>query len=207
MVRLETLSGVSKLLLTLPLGLSVLLAAPRFRCFECELIPCGLFEAVLRPLGGRLGASLGPLGGLLGLLGGLLGPLGGLVGRKARIFGSYFPSWAPSGAVLGLCWAVLGASWAVLRPSWAVLGLSWGPLGASWGHLGGLLGDLGAILGAAWAVLGRRRAEKTIMPKSFKNSRKIKDFDPFGPSWRTSWRAHGPSWRPLAVRLGRFRQS
>ena len=42
MVRQGTLSGVSKLLLTLPLGLSVLLAAPRFRCFDCELIPCAV---------------------------------------------------------------------------------------------------------------------------------------------------------------------
>ena len=63
------------------------------------------------------------------------------------------------------------------------------------------------MLGASWAVLGRRRAEKKNMPKSFKNLKKSNDFCPFGHSWRTSWRALGPSWRPLAGPGGSLRPS
>ena len=169
-----------------------------------------LWEAILKPLGGRsgaswgliwaswgpLGASWGPLGRFLGPLGGLLGPSVGFLGRKARIFGSWSPSWAPLGAILGPFWAVLGASWAVLGLSWAVLG-----------PLGGLLGGLGAVLEASWAVLERREAETARRQTSFKHLRKMSDFGLVGLSWAASWRPLGVSWRPLGpswAHLGRL---
>ena len=72
------------------------------RPLECSLGSCGrplggLWEAVLRPLGGRFGvswslfwASSGPLGG----------PLGGLLGPHGAILGNLGASWAPLGAIL-----------------------------------------------------------------------------------------------------------
>eukprot|EP00959_Pyramimonas_sp_CCMP1952_P041132 860336-Pyramimonas_sp.AAC.1 len=61
----------------------------------------GLWEAVLKPLGGRFRASGSLFGASWGLLGGCLGLLGGLLGA----------SWGP-----------LGASWGTLGPPWG----SWG---------------------------------------------------------------------------------
>ena len=84
-----------------------------------------------------------------------MGPPGALSGRKARIFDSWSPSWAPLGTVLALSWVVLGASWTVLGPSRAVPGQSWGPFGPSSGDIGGLLGRLGGVVGASWTVLER----------------------------------------------------
>ena len=99
---------------------------------------------MFKPLWGPLVASLGPLGSSSWvLLGCVLWPPGCLSGRKARMFGSRSPSWAPRWALVGCIGTVMGASWAVfgvilcrlgvlLGASWAVLGLSWGPLGPSW---------------------------------------------------------------------------
>ena len=107
----------------------------------------GLLGAVLKSLGSRVGASWG----FVWASWGFLGASWGLLERKARIFGSCFPSWALLGAVFGASWAVLGASWAVFGPSWAVLGRSWGPLGPSWDGLGGFVGSL--------AARGRRKGD------------------------------------------------
>ena len=102
--------------------------------------------------------------------------------------GGFPPLWGPPGCLLGRLGGPFG-------PSRGLRGPSWGPL---WG----LLCRIRAMLGASWAVLGRRRAEKKQLPKSFKHLRNINDFGPFGPSWRTSWRALGPSWRPLGPSWG-----
>ena len=90
-----------------------------------------LWEAVLKPLGGRFGASWGLSGAFWGLVGAslgprgaLFGPLGALSGRKARFLNFWSPSWASLGAVLGPFWAILWASWAILGPSSGHLGPS-----------------------------------------------------------------------------------
>ena len=54
----------------------------------------GLWEAVLKPLGGRFGASGGLFGASWGLLGGSLGRLGGLLGASG---GLLWHSWGPLG--------------------------------------------------------------------------------------------------------------
>ena len=79
----------------------------------------------------------------------------------------------------------MGGSWAVLRPCWAVLGLSWGLLGLSWGDL-----------------KGPSEARKGDNVKNIENTLKINYFCFFGPSWRSSWSAHGASLGPLGPSWG-----
>ena len=117
------------------------------------------------------------------------------MGRKAGIVGSYSPSWAPLGPLLGPSWGPLG-------PSWAPLGPFWSPLGPSWGPLGGLLGRLGAVFRASWSVLERRKHEKARTQKTLKNTAKICNFGLLEPSWEASWSALGASWRPLGPSWG-----
>eukprot|EP00959_Pyramimonas_sp_CCMP1952_P434367 9095386-Pyramimonas_sp.AAC.1 len=45
------------------------------------------------------------------------------------------------------------------------------------------------------------------MPNFLNNLQNIDDFGLFGPSWRTSWRLPGPSWRPLGGLLSRLPSS
>ena len=70
----------------------------------------GLLGAVLRHLGGRLGASWGLF------LGGILGPPGGLFGHKDRL-SAFIPA---RGRLLGLSgsykYGYIGLFWAPLRP-------------------------------------------------------------------------------------------
>ena len=80
-----------------------------------------LLGPVLKPPGGRLGASRGlfwaswgPLGALLGRVGRLLGRLGAVLGHVGRLLGRL-------GAILGCLGPLRG-------PSWGRLGLSWAPL-------------------------------------------------------------------------------
>ena len=99
----------------------------------------GLLEAVLRPLGGCLGASWGPLWASRRPLGASWGPLRAQ-GSNCRCF---FPlldlSWGCLGAILGCLGrllgrfeALLGRLGTLLGASRDVLGRSWGPLEPSW---------------------------------------------------------------------------
>ena len=149
-------------------------------------------------------------------------PPGALSGRKARFFGSWSPSWAPLGTVLGPSWVVLGASWTVLGPSRAVPGQSWGPFGPSSGDLGtswsvgkpkrrecqkpsktngtstnfasrGSLGSPpGALLGRLGGLLGRLGAILGVLERSWVV---------LEASWAllsASWGPLGPSWGIMA---------
>ena len=116
------------------------------------------WEASRGPVGGSFEASWGPFGGFLSWvpLGASWKPLGaswGFLRAEGSNFRFVFPSWAPSGAVLGPSWGLLGrlgASWAVLAASWAVLGPSWGVLERS----SGVSGASWAVLGASWGLTG-----------------------------------------------------
>eukprot|EP00959_Pyramimonas_sp_CCMP1952_P090738 1899601-Pyramimonas_sp.AAC.1 len=55
-----------------------------------------------------------PLGGISGLLGGLLEPPESVLGRKARLFGSWSPSWGRPGALWGRLGRLLGRGGALL---------------------------------------------------------------------------------------------
>eukprot|EP00959_Pyramimonas_sp_CCMP1952_P414348 8681528-Pyramimonas_sp.AAC.1 len=115
-----------------------------------------------------------------------LGPFfGAFSGREAQIVGSWSPSWALLGTVLGPSWVV-----------WLLLGPSWGPLGPSLGRLGSFSGWFGAIVGASWAGLERRKTEKEIIQKTVKSNiyMKIIDFCFSGSSWETSWGVLEASW-------------
>ena len=169
---------------------------------------------------GALWGSWGPLGVSWELLGASWGPLGllgsprALSGRKARIFDSWSPSWAPLGTVLGLSWVVLGLGRLLDRLGSWVLGRSRAAPGQSWGLFGPSSG--GTI-------------EKARMPKKkIKNQLKINDFCILGPSreaswgvleaswavWRPSWASSsdlsatggplGASWGPLGALLARL---
>ena len=86
------------------------------------------------------------------------------------------------GGLLGHLGTLTGGLW----PSWECLGPSWGDLGAS------------------WAVLEPRKAEKAIMPKTFKSYMNINDVCLLGPSWEASWgvlEASGAVWRPCRASL------
>ena len=103
-----------------------------------------------------------------------------ILGRKAQIFGSWSPSWASLGTVLGPSWVVLGASWTVLGPSRAVPGPSWGPFWPSWGDLGGLLGRLGKSD-------GRKGEHAKIIQQLIGDQHLLRLGGLSGALWKTFW--------------------
>ena len=162
------------------------------------------------PLGGVLGVSrrfpgafLGHFGTLRGSVGGLLGRLVAILGISGRLGARFGPSWAASGAQLGLSWGHWKLSWAVLGRSGALSGPSWAVGGPSWGSLGPSRRDPGSCRGRGGPFLVRNDGSIKKAPKPSGNVQflalgavrgvpegRLLSF--FGPSWGSGRVGFGP---------------